>query len=85
MLIFSRKLFLKKFQAHFHEASGKPFPKMNRNLEVPVSVFKLKPCKRKHYTIRRKYENSIFEAVNIKLNQLYVLFMHLTIQIANYL
>ena len=28
------------------------------------------------YTIWRKYENSIFEALKIKLNKLYVLFMH---------
>ena len=43
MYIFSRKLFVKKFGAHFHEASDKPFPKLkklktnkNRNLEVPI-------------------------------------------------
>ena len=44
MLIFSRKLFLKEFRAHLHEAADKPFPKMNRNLEFPISFFKLKPC-----------------------------------------
>ena len=85
MLIFSRKLFLKKFRAHFHEASNKPFQKMNRDLEVPISFIKLKPCECLHYTIWRKYENSIFEAVKIKLNQLYVLFMHLSNLIVNYL
>ena len=58
---------------------------MNRNLEVPISFFKLKPCKHEHYTIWRKQENSIFEAVKIKLNQLYVFFMHLINPIVNYL
>ena len=33
----------------------------------------------------RKYENSIFEAVKIKLNQLYVLFMHYINPIVNYM
>ena len=32
-----------------------------------------------------KYENSIFEIVKIKLNQLYVLFIHLINLIVNYL
>ena len=30
----------------FYEASDKPFPKMNPNLEIPTSFFKLKPSKR---------------------------------------
>ena len=37
MLIFSRKLFLKKFRAYFHEAYDKSCPKINRNSEVPIS------------------------------------------------
>ena len=37
ILIFSRKIFLKKFRAHFHEVSDKSCPKMNRN-----SVFGVK-------------------------------------------
>ena len=45
MLIFSRKLFLKKFQAHFYEAYDKSCPKMNRNSEVPISFLELNPCK----------------------------------------
>ena len=48
---------------------------MNRDLEVPIAFLKLNSCKSEHYTIWRKYENSIFEAVKIKLNQLYILFM----------
>ena len=43
--IFSRKLFLKNFRAHFHEALEKLFSKMKRNLAVPVSFFMIKPCK----------------------------------------
>ena len=70
---------------------------MNRNLEVPISFFKLKPCKHLYYNIWRKYEtekeeiwlspmtNSIFEVVKIKLNQLYVLLMHLINLMINYL
>ena len=46
LLIFSRKLFLRKFRAYFHETSDTPFPKINRDLEVPFSFFKLKPCKK---------------------------------------
>ena len=45
MLIFSRKLFLTKFQAHFNEAADKSYPKMNHNSEVPISFLELKPCK----------------------------------------
>ena len=45
MLIFSRKLFKKKFRAHCHEASDKSCPKMNRKSEVPISFMELKPCK----------------------------------------
>ena len=41
MLIFSRQLFLKKFRAHFHEASDKSGPKTNRNSEVPISFLEL--------------------------------------------
>ena len=41
---------------------------MNRNSEVPISFFELKSCKTLHYTIWRKYEKSIFEAVKIKFN-----------------
>ena len=39
MLIFSRKLFLKKLCAHFHETSDKPFPKMNRNRKFSIYIF----------------------------------------------
>ena len=35
--------------------------------------------------LKKIYENSIFEAVKIKLNQFYVLFMHLINMIVNYL
>ena len=45
----------------------------------------LKPCERKHYTISRKYNNSIFEAVKIESKKLYVLFMYLINLIENYL
>ena len=45
MLIFSRKLFLKKFREHFHEASDKSCAKINRNTEVPISFLEFKPCK----------------------------------------
>ena len=43
MLIFSHKLFLKKFLSTFHEASDKPFQKMNRNLEVTISFLSYTP------------------------------------------
>ena len=45
MLIFSRKLFVKKFRTHFHDASNKSCPKINRNPEVPKSFLELKPYK----------------------------------------
>ena len=41
----ARKLFLKKIRADFDEAWDKRFPKMNRNIEVPISFLKLNPCK----------------------------------------
>ena len=56
--IFSRELFLKKFLAHFLEASDKSCPKMNRNSEVPISFLELKLFQT--ITIWRKYEKSIF-------------------------
>ena len=40
-----RKLFFKKFQVHFNEASDISCPKMNRNSEVSISFLELKPCK----------------------------------------
>ena len=45
MLIFSRKLFLKKFRAHCHEASDISCRKMNRKSEVPISFMELNPVK----------------------------------------
>ena len=44
MLIFSRKVFLKKFRAQFYEASDKSCPKMIYNTEVPISFLELKLC-----------------------------------------
>ena len=58
---------------------------MNRNLEVPIQIFKLEPCIYELYTILRKNKNAIFEAVKIKLKQLYVLFIHLINLIVHYL
>ena len=51
MLKFSRKLFLKKFRAHCHEASDKCCPEMNPDSEVPMLFLELKSCKTYHYTI----------------------------------
>ena len=49
MLIFSRKLFLKKFRSHFHEASDKNFPKMQfRGSHI---IFKVKTLQVHIYVI----------------------------------
>ena len=53
MLLFSRKLFLKKFRAHFHEASDKRFPKMNPSLQVPILFLALLVETSRAYAIPR--------------------------------
>ena len=45
LLIFSRKLFLKKFLAQFYDVSDKSCPKINRNSDVPISCLELQSCK----------------------------------------
>ena len=59
------------FQRNFEHIFMKPlitFSKYEPQLRGSHDFFQLKPCKNYHYTIWKKYENSIFEDVNTKFN-----------------